>query len=266
MKTLKLFLLAPIIFCFASCELLLQEADIEVIAGSRTAYYWILADADTYVECVKAGGACVPIEANYAGRPLVTAHSVLGVKRSYIDFPLPDFPIGTTVQEAYVELFHSGTNEDGKSDDIFIDVTRVPTPWVADDVHYNNQPVQTGSGREFQLKLKSNNWSGSNDMGFAMNQEIQNPGNFHGFVAFISRPEPGYEKGYYSNNDNSVIQDGLGRAPRLLLKVELPEGVSVNEIGFSERHNDANGGRIFGSRVRQGEDWPTEWEVAAYAR
>lgn len=263
MKTLNylfLFLLIPIL---TSCDLL-EEFDIEEVAGSRVAYYWIMADADTYVECVNAGGGCVPIEANYAGRPLVTATSVLGVKRSYLDFPLPDFPDGTTVQEAYVELYHSGTNEDGKSDDIFIDMTRVRTPWNANDIHYANQPVRTGNGGEFQLDLESNAWSGSSDIGFLMNQEIQNPTSFHGFVASIRGFEPGYEKGYYSNNDNSVINDGLGRAPRLLLKVELPSGVSVNEISFSERHDDVNGSRIFGTQVRQTANWPSDWQVAAY--
>ena len=264
MKTFKLFFIATILIGFNSCDLILDEADIEEVIGNRIAYYWIMADADTYVECVKAGGACVPVEANYAGRPLVTSHNALGIKRSYVDFPLPDFPQGTTVEEAYVELFHSGTNEDGKTDNISIDVTRVRTPWIADDVHYENQPVRTGGGGEFQIKLKSNNWSGTSDIAFAMNQEISNPSDFHGFVAFISRPEPGYEKGFYSNNDNSVIQDGLGQAPRLLLKVELPEGVSVNDIGFPERHTDANGSQVFGSRVRQTTDWPSDWQVAAF--
>jgi hypothetical protein len=256
MKTLKLSCFAFTFLCFFSCDIL------TTLPENRTAYYWIIADADTYVECVKAGGACVPVEANYSGRSLVTAHGAHGVKRSYIDFPLPDFPQGTVVEEAYVELFHSGTNEDGKRDDIFIDVSRVREPWVADNVHYSNQPVQTGITGEFQIRLESNAWSGSSDIGFLMNQEIKNASNFHGFVAFIGRPEPAYEKGYYSNNDQSVIRDGMGKAPRLLLKVELPEGVNVNEIGFSERHSDTNGGRIFGSRVRQTEDWPSEWEVA----
>ena len=263
MKNIKLFFFVSILFSLNACEMILDEADIEEVVGNRIAYYWIMADADTYVECVKAGGACVPVEANYAGRPLVTSHNALGIKRSYIDFPIPNFPAGTRIEEAYVELFHSGTNEDGKTDNISIDITRVRTPWVADEVHYENQPVQTGVGGEFQIKLRSNDWSGSNNMAFAMNQEIENPANFHGFVAFISRPEPGYEKGHYSNNDNSVIQDGLGRAPRLLLKVELPEGVSVNDIGFPERHTDANGSQIFGSRVRQTVNWPADWDIAA---
>ena len=95
-----------------------------------------------------------------------------------------------------------------------------------------------------------------------MNEEIQSPESFHGFVAHIKSFEPGYEKGYYSNNDNSVFEDGQGRAPRLLLKVELPEGVNAQDIGFSERHTDINGSRIFGFRVHQGQDWPQDWDLA----
>ncbi len=263
MKTSKVLLPLIIMLSFCSCEII---DEIESSSTIRTAYYWIIADADTYVECVKAGGICVPVEANYAGRPLVTAHNALGVKRSFVNFPLPDFPKGTVVDEAYFEMFHSGTREDGKTDDIFIDVNTIDEPWIADDVHYNNQPIQPGLTGLFQIKLKSAAWSGSSNIATLMNDRINAPEQFHGFVAFIQRPEPGYEKGYYSNNDDSVFNDGLGRAPRILLKVTLPEGANANDIGFNDQHTDINGSRIFGSSARQVQDWPADWEVAILAR
>ena len=265
MKTMKLFFLLSILLGFTGCELIFNEEDIEAVVGSRIAYYWIVADADTYVECVKAGGGCTAIEADYTGRPLVTSHNALGVKRSYFNFPLPNFPAGTIVEEAYVEMFHSGSNEDGKTDDIAIDVSRIRTSWVADAVHYNNQPVLPGGGGEFLLKLESRDWSGTNNIASAMNQEIQNPNDFHGFVAFIARNEPGYEKGFYSNNDILTAADQMGRGPRLLLKVELPQGVSTQDVNFPNQHSDGNGSTIFGVQVRQSNDWPIEWNVTAHS-
>lgn len=268
MKNVFQFLLVLIfIVAHQSCDILEPVLNGEQVTGTGTVYLWIASDADSYVVCNKAGtGPCQSFDVDYSGsNTLVVAHNAFSVKRTYVNFPMPVFPEGTNVEEAYFELYHSGKNEDGKTDDIMIDVARVMSAWSASNVRYENQPVPTGPYGEFQIRLRSQDWSGSSNIFHAMNEAIAPGSNFEGFAAFISNYEPGYEKGFYSGNHDSFTLGDLGLAPRLLMKITLPDGNTTNDIDFSAAnvHPDNAGSRRFGYFIRTGGNWPAEWDIAA---
>ena len=119
MKNLLFIFITISLVSLSSCDIF--EQSIQTAGESGTVYFWLASDADTYVELV---GGTTPTQANNSGHDfLAVQHSVLGVKRTYVNFPLPSFPEGTEINEVYFEMFHSGQNEDGKTDDINIDVT-----------------------------------------------------------------------------------------------------------------------------------------------
>ena len=263
MKKYVLFL--AVFFCITipSCDII--EDAINTGQGSAgTVYYWITSDADTYVQCNLGVGGCSGGDFDQSGFDgVVVGNSVLGIQRSYINFPKPVFPPGTVIEEAYFEMYHSGKNEDGKRDDILLEVHRVKTEWNAGTITYANQPIQTGSGGgEFNIKLESQNWSGTTNISGAMQQELVDPSTFQGFLIYISNFEPGYQKGFYSGNHKSRTINDLGFAPRLLLKVSLPDGYTTSDVTFGNAHSDGKGGMYFGFRFRTGLSWPAEWNLA----
>jgi hypothetical protein len=263
MKKTLLFLAGISCLFLSSCDIVDDIITINETAAG-TVYFWISSDADTYVECVNTGGACNGSTIDHSGYDFITAgSSVLAIQRSYVNFPRPTFPPGTVIEEAYFELFHSGKNEDGKRDDILVDVHKVRTPWNAGQLTYSNQPIQTGSGGgEFHIRLESQDWSGTENIGFDIPKELGPAGNFNGFLIFMANHEPGYMKGFYSGNHKSRTLSDLGFAPRLLLKVTLPEGTTTDDVKFESLHSDGNGGGYFGYRFRQSSGWPGEWKVA----
>lgn len=260
MNKLSYFFFLAFAFSFASCDL------VETISTStsNTYYLWLSADADTYVECfVGPGGGCAGGDINHAGSQQLVSAAVGGTrKRIYVNFPKPSFPQGTVIEEAYFELYHSGKNEDGKSDNISLNVTRVPITWTASEVTYNDQPLEPGNFGEFYLKLESQAWSGSDNIAYAMSQAYLESQPFEGFAVDIPRPEPGYEKGFYSSNHPSNSLGDPGFAPRMLMKVTLPEGAVVSDIQLRDFNSDSAGSQIFSFLFRNGNQWPSDWEIA----
>jgi hypothetical protein len=246
MKTILLFSLILLGSLFTGCDIIEDVIDIENGTGAGTLYYWITTDADTYVECTFSGGGCSGGDFDHSGYDFITvANSQLSLKRAYVNFPGVQFPQGTVIEEAYFELYHSGKNEDGKTDDLQLDVNRVRTAWNAGTITYFNQPIQPGHGGEFQLKLESQNWSGTNNMAGAMQQDLGSP-NFQGFLITYHNAVPGIEKGFHSGNHRSRTLNDLGLAPRLLLKVTLPSGFDSDDVLIGPGHGDGSGGNYIG--------------------
>lgn len=261
MKTQSLLSLIVIGAFVSSCDII-DLTNIQTPASGYV-YYWITTDADTYVECSFAGGACSGGDFDHSGYDFVTvAHSPLSIKRSYVNFPKVTFPPGTIIEEAYFEMFHSGKNEDGKSDEILMDVNRVRKTWNAGTLTYTNQPIPTGNGGEVQLKLESQDWSGTTNLSTQMQQELMGSSTFEGFLISLLSPNPGYEKGFYSGNHRSRTLNDLGLAPRLLLRVKLPDGFDTNDVIVGPGHIDGSGGNYVGFRFQTGSNWPSDWELA----
>ncbi len=261
MKKLKLAFIFLFATAFSSCDIATDLLDLEEASG--TVYYWLASDADTYVECLNIVAPCAGEQIDRSTNPgLVVAHTPGVIKRSYINFPMPIFPDGTVIEEAYLELYHSGTNEDGKSDDINLSVTRVKPIWNAATMTFQNQPIPVESGEEFKMDLKSDDWSGTSNMAFSLQKDIVENRDLEGFVVFIRNKEPGYEKGFHSGNHSSRSLDNLGMGPRLMLKVTLPQGSSTSSVRFNNNHFDGSSGSFFGVQYRSGINWPADWDVA----
>lgn len=264
MKSCALVLTAFAALAFGSCEVIEPILNPDnPVSASGTVYYWISSDADTYVECIGVVGPCQSFDVDRSGSDgLVVARTSSGVKRTYVNFPRPVFPPGTQIEEAYFELYHSGKNEDGKTDNIQLNVTRVRSPWNAGTLRYDNQPVRVESGSEFGMRLESQAWSGTQNISFAMQQDLMSSNAFEGFVVFLSQFEPGYEKGFHAGNHASRRLGDLGFAPRLLLKVQLPDGMTSDDVDFPSLHTDGTAGSFFGIEFRNGNDWPADWDIA----
>ncbi len=259
----KLFFL-PVICCLtlASCDIIDEAVQVDKTA-TGTVYYWISSDADTYVECLTIAGGCSGGDIDHSGYDFVAvAHTSSEIRRAYVNFPQPSFPSGTVVEEAYFELYNIQKNNDGKSDDILLDVNRVHKDWNAGQITYSNQPILTGNGAEFNMKMRSQNWCGTIDIGSFMQQDLLTASNFNGFLVSIQSYEPGYDKGFCSGNHKSRTLTDLGLAPRLLLKVKLPAGFTTDDVQFTKTHADGQGGSYVGFRFRQGADWPADWKLA----
>ena len=79
---------------------------------------WVSADQDTYVSCGRTS-ACEEGNLNFGSHsPLAVAGWDLARKLPFVRFELPPLPPGTEILEAYVELYHNGQREDGRTDDV----------------------------------------------------------------------------------------------------------------------------------------------------
>jgi hypothetical protein len=235
--------------------------------ASGTVCIWLSSDKDTYVSCGRTAG-CEESEHNFGTFDhLVVAGGQNGRKRSYVHFVIPNVPEGTEVLEAYFELYHSGKNEDGKTDDIRIPFGELTEPFAPLTVNWDTRPDPGFTEGARLLKLHSQAWSGSEDIKDIVAGYFANPETHLGF--FISWSESLHggleiEKGFYSNNERDRTQNELGRAPRLLVKVKFPEGKSTADmtVPFMTTDNDLTdlARPTLMLLFRQG-DWPEDWEV-----
>jgi len=228
---------------------------------SQTQYLWIAADKDTWV--------WFEYPDSQWGQDGYLRVAYLGDnKRSFVHFFLPNLPEGTEVLEAYVELYHGGTTEDGYSDDLDIKVQRAAGAWSPGTLTWNNQPA-FGRATEFTIQLRSAAWSASGDIAGIVQEMVDAPASYHGFIVDYFDPglSHGIEKGFDSNNHSRTAQD-LAHAPRLLAKVLLPAGKTMNDVTLPAipADNDLDfppGTSILMLRYSSGPDWPAAWDVVA---
>jgi hypothetical protein len=227
---------------------------------------WIAADMDTHTSFQEP-------QRNFGQIPLVVADLPKG-KPTYVRFLMPTLP-GIEVLRAKLELFHSGKNEDGLTDDIQIPVVSNTLPWSPCTLTWNNAP-QPFTGNEFVLNLRSQAWSGTTTddpkLLAAVARQLLHPDQNHGFIFNYPATFPGIEKGFYSDNELSRTSTNLDRAPRLLLIVKLAPGATSSVITLPPLppDNDLNTaappgtGTILMLKVAPapGLIWPPSWDVS----
>lgn len=236
--------------------------------NSNIVYMWIGADADAFTWCALNTAGCPYGDANFGRHgTLPVGFTQLDLKRTYVHFDLPTLPDGTQVEEAYLELYHGGRNEDGRTDDIDIPVALVPTAWDPMTITHNNQPFQSPPSSFASINLKSQAWSGTRDIAAEVSGLFANPGTNNGFAVHWPSPAPPTEKGFYGINDIRRTRDDLGLSPRLLVKVVLPEGMTAADITLNPllSTNDLNppgsGPILMVRTISGGADWPAAWNV-----
>lgn len=238
--------------------------------NSSEVYLWIGSDKDSYVSCGMPSGNCPEQNFNFGLNSfLVVANSSVALKKTYIHFTLPGLPSGSQIEEAYLELFHPGKNEDGKSDNILIPVGLASSDWKPLELNYATEPDHDNPLEEFNINLRSQGWSGSINISNLMQRFFFTSEEFHGFHLFWPYQSQGIEKGFYSNNYKDRKVNDMGLAPRLLLKVHLTEGKSVADITFPARLPNDTDLYFPGQQVKilqsvsGGDTWPAEWDVAS---
>jgi hypothetical protein len=250
-----------IVLLLASLAILGCSTDNPVNSGNGaggTVYLWIGADMDATVDFTMPD---VNWGADGYNR---VALGEIKAKRSYIHFMIPNFPEGTTVLEAHVELYHGGKNEDGATDEINIPITEASDTWRADEITWNNQPTFSPGGTHF-IDLLSQSWSASDDYKTETQAYFDDPGSHRGIVVYWSATWLSIEKGFSSNNDISRTPADMGKAPRLLAKVTLPAGKTMTDVTLPQfpagTDLDFPGQEILMLRFSSASDWPDDWDV-----
>ena len=227
---------------------------------AQTVCLWIAADKDTWVWFEYP-------ESSWDKDGYLRVAYYGDHKRSFVHFHLPNLPAGTEIAEAHMELYHGGTTEDGYTDDLDIQVQRASGAWDPATLTWNNQPTFSRA-TEFLIHLRSAAWSASDPILTIVRETFANPSAYYGFVVdlFLPAETHGFEKGFDSNNKDRTVQD-LKHAPRLLMKVKLPQGKTVSDITLPSLPSDNDlgfpaGTQILMLRYSQGSDWPSTWEVA----
>lgn len=234
-------------------------------SGGNVVHIWLGADKDAYVSC-GVGAGCPERERNYSRDGyVVVARNAVALKKGYVHFGLPLLPPGSTIERAYFELYHPGRREDGQTDDLTIPFGRAAAAWDARTLTLANEPNTSLSGEIGTVKLRSQAWSGSGDIAALVREWSANPATNYGFHVFWDRTSPGIEKGFYSNNDVRRKVDDLGLSPRLLLKVTLPSGSTVDDIRLPPLPADNDlpfdGQTVLMARTSVGAAWPAAWNV-----
>lgn len=254
--------LTAALFLLTGCDAL-TDSDDGGDGVEGTVFLWVGADKDAYVS------SSMPNRNYGTNSGLVVAQQGDLLKQTYVHFSLPLLPSGSTVEEAYFELYHSGQNEDGQTDDVNIPVTRAAGPWSPGTLLYGSQPNEARGGLGYRIHLNSKDWSGTRNIADIVRGWYDDPSSNHGFHVYWDKRNPGIEKGFYSNNHRSRAADDLGRAPRLLLKVQLPEGTDSGDIQLPSIPGDNDlefdGREIlivrFSGGSGSGSDWPAGWNV-----
>lgn len=258
----------PIILAVCSiltgCDALLDNTKLST--SDQYVCVWLSSDRDAFVSYGRTGEE---VNRNFADNDLSVARGVLGYKYSYVNFSRPEFPEGTEIVLAKLELYHGGKNEDGTTDDITLDVGVVRNePWGRSTITWNNRPDRGGQPfAEVPLYLRSQAWSGTGDISGYVKEMFNNPSSNYGFE--ISLPNTGaahVEKGFYSNNDFHRKQNDLGLSPRLVMKIKLPPGKTMNDIRLPFLPADHDFKRlpqpVTTVNLVQSGEFPQDWNVS----
>jgi len=234
--------------------------------GGGDVHMWISSDKDTYVSCGNPMQGCPEKDRTFGtSNQLVAAEWELGIKKTYLHFTPPKLPPGAEILEAYIEVYHSGKNEDGNTDDLQLPIDFAGAAWSPSTLTYANQPNQQLFGSFTTLALRSQAWSSTPDVAGLVQQWIDDPASNLGIVMYWASPSQNAEKGFYSNNHTSRKVNDLGLAPRLLVKVRFADGTTTADmtLGALPPDNDLSlGAEVLMVRYVSSETWPGDWRVA----
>ncbi len=274
MKTAAIASFTALLFLFGSCK---NSTPVSP-ALSGVVYMWIAPAADTKIDSDQPD-----MNFSDAGDNTIARYHIPGTQAwhvtSYVKFLLPQLPPDTKVDEAYFELYHSGTTEDGTPDNTRFMVSPVGVWWNAKTVTWNNGPDRgtvTSGVNPIGVILHSNDWCGTPNIADTLVHWMADTSWNTGFRVTLSDPQNWY-KSFYSNNSfiGANNKDGrtdstVGRAPRLLMKIELPQGKTTKDIIFPQLPPDmdiklgpytAAHGIVWMADYATGVDWPQSWNV-----
>jgi len=202
-------------------------------------------------------------------------------RRTYVDFRLPQLPKGSEINEAYLNLYHPANRADGTTDNVNVPVGRTSFPWGdPSKLTWANSNTPSSLQAEFRIDLKSQAWSGSQNIKDLVKDLMDRPGQSEGFIIHFESPELRGQKSFYSNNHSSRTPTSLGLAPRLLLRVHLPARATaaditlpplsaLNDLGDVVRRSENPPPdsvlMVEVEDARKSGPWPPAWDVAIFS-
>jgi hypothetical protein len=246
----------------AGCFNPVRPPDAAPVAG--TVAIWLSAEQDTYISSHEQ-------DRNFGRNDhLVVAGRLLDTKLPLARFRLPELPPGFELLDAYLELYHTGRNEDGQTDDVQIDITKPKDPWDAMSLTWSQSrawsAVPPQPGGFAHLCVRSQAWSGSQNIANTLAEAYrQGRSEYEVYLKWDRPSPPQIEKGFASNNHGSRRWDDLGLAPRLLIRLQLPPGATLPDQTFRTFAPNQDLGRlpqpVLMSSVEPGDTWPVSWQV-----
>ena len=243
-------------------------------AQGQFAFLWIAADKDAWVGCIDANCGDGDLNHGTLFSLDVAAPTIPpGVKRIYVEFYLPEFPPGTELLEAHINLY-----EDSRQvpDQTMRPVIEVKEEWDPRTITHNDQPMPIGAMTQDAALgpfRDVNQWRGTlpgNDLVDIVRDHLAFPSRNHGFL--INNPAPTtYLRSFRSLNAPSWTETDMDFSPRLLLKVQLPgpEGfLDASNLGMPSLPMDTDldefltGPDVLMVRIAGGSNGPAAWEVA----
>ncbi|MDJ0974951.1 MAG: DNRLRE domain-containing protein [Planctomycetota bacterium] len=253
------------------------SGDSFIKPGEETAalamWIWLAADQDTPARC--QGPFCNGGDTAYGTDPLLDAGETNDeIARSYMRFTMPDLPAGTTVEEAYLGMFQAGGSRATRGT-AFLGIVPVEDPWDPNNLTYNTQPRSFLGQNEFNLTpvVDENGWWTSPNIKRYVDYKLANPQLNYGFVTTyakgVDQPTAPVVPNIFrfrSNNFGNRTPTQIGTGPRIVIKVILPQGATVNDVSLPplqpghDLATDASG-KAARALLRVGADWPADWQV-----
>lgn len=250
---------------------------MEGSAQGGTAFLWLGADKDAWVGCTAQNCADGDLNHGTLFSLDVAAPTIPpGLKRTYVEFYLPELPPGTVVEEAYINLYEDSRQTPDNTTRPVVEVTE---EWDPRTINHANQPMAIG-GLMQDATLGAfrdvNEWRGTTPTGAArlaeiVQQHLAYPSRNHGFM--VNNPANAtYLRSFRSANAPSRTETDLDFSPRLLLKIRLPGGpegfLDATNVGLPPLPPDTDldeflsGPNVLMVRVAGGAAWPAAWNVA----
>ena len=242
--------------------------------GGNWVFLWIAAVKDASIDSIESrrSSGCDPeLRVGFLGELN---------RRTYLDFRLPQLPKGYEISEAYLNLYHPDSRADGTTDNVNIPVARTSAPWGDPSrLTWANSNTPPSMRAEFRIDLKSQAWSGSQNIKDMVKDFMDGPGLSARFIVHCESPELRGQKSFYSNNHSSRTPTSLGLAPRLLLRVHLPArttaaGITLpplsvpNDLGdVLRRSPNPPPDSVLMVEIENAtktSPWPAAWDVAIF--
>jgi len=267
-RTVRLFVLLSIFI--SACT----TSNAPTTVSTSPYALWIAAVSTTYISDAPTDtganfylqGDCLIKLWDYPGN---ISHHVV----SFVKFVLPSLPAGSTIDHAYVELYHGGQHEDGTTDTTQFWVSSVGVPFSFDTMTWNKSPDH---GHYFQppfpivCQLHSSDWCGTPDIADTVRPWFTNPASNTGLRINLANIK-NYYKAFYSNRTLSRTDSTLGLAPRLLLLLHIPDTASLQPLRtFAQLPRDANmrlgpfsarNNLVIMDSIAAGSDFPASWNA-----
>ncbi len=234
---------------------------VDVSTSPNYYYVWLTTSQDAYVDDRNP-------DAPFNTFSLNINHGLPnGEHRTYLQFFIPQFPEGTEVLEAYINVFEDSQQNNGTQS---ISVREASEGWNSSTITWNNQPTPPGMGI-YVSSIKAfegvNKWRGSDNIKLKAKQFIENPSSHYGFILDNVGPYNLTRSFTSMNSPRGRTETKLDQCPRFLLKLKsdvplTPQSIGTTVTGSNEFDDlYGTGTEFLVYKIETGDNWPPSWEI-----